>query len=296
METEKAEVFENETRSGKHGAAIWQLLHPQRHNPTYLLNAVPKLPGDLRMCVPKKLLQRRTPYGDLQFAANITPMHTVVDLHIDQCRDGLIQCIGQSKKLIIMWPLTEANKVNLEMDPNCPMKYSRIGPKLGGGIITIIDSSVTLLVPTGTVHGTVTMQGGGLVGINYIAIEGHHAGARCFRYELNTNLDDIKDILPIYADQLEASLGGNDRKRHQIVLKDWLTIYPRLLTLCEKSEKKTVHQLQRVSQAFKDLFKGPCRPEMSCCACEGDQFEGHFKAEHLESLERLIARQNKRRA
>ena len=96
-ELESAQAFENGERIRKHGAAIWQLHSPDPHNPTYLMNATSELSNDLRMCIPNGLLRKRTPYKNPTFGANITPRHTVVDLHLDQCRDNLVQCVGRVK-------------------------------------------------------------------------------------------------------------------------------------------------------------------------------------------------------
>jgi hypothetical protein len=57
------------------------------------MNASLQLPGDLKMCIPKRLCQELAPSGEV-FGANLTPEFTVVDLHIDQGRDGLIQMCG----------------------------------------------------------------------------------------------------------------------------------------------------------------------------------------------------------
>lgn len=81
---------------------------------------------------------------------------------------------------------------------------------------------------TGTIHATMTLTGGELVGLNWIAAEGHSTGARCLRYDVLVGPDPITSLLPIYIRiRCEASLKGSDRKRHQTVLEDWLMIYPR---------------------------------------------------------------------
>ena len=255
---ESAQAFENGERIGKHGAAIWQLQNPDPHNPTYLMNAAPELSNDLRMCIPNGLLQKRTPYKNPTFGANITPRHTVVDLHLDQCRDGLVQCVGKSKKVILMWPATVDNMKILQDHSHHLMKFIRIGHLLQGGIIIIVDSSVGLVMYTGTIHMTITLEAGVLVGINWVAAESHRVAARCFRYEIVARLEnDFNSVLAIYADQLEASLEGLDEIRHREVLEDWINICPLLMNGCKASStSKTVANLQRVYQIFEAFLEG----------------------------------------
>jgi len=166
-----AEAFENGERTGCPAAAIWQLQHPNSQNPTYLMNATLKLSNNLKMCAPKGLLQKRTPYRYPTFAANLTPRYTVVDLHLDQSRDGLIQCVGKSKKVILMWPATTYNMEIMLDNSDHRMKFNRVGHLLQGGIITIVGSSVGLVMYTGTIHMTITLEAGILVGINWVASE-----------------------------------------------------------------------------------------------------------------------------
>ena len=283
LELESAQAFENGERSGKHGAAIWQLQHPDPHNPTYLMNATPKLFNNAKMCVPNGLLRKRTPYKEPIFTANLTPMHTVVDLHLDQCRDGLIQCIGHSKKMILMWPIAESNRQLMRDHSNHRMKFVRMGHLLQGGIITILDSSVGLVMSTGTIHMTITLEAGVLVGLNWVAAECHRAGARCFEYEICANLEnDFSNVLGIYADQLEASLNGWDEVRHQEVLEDWMFIYPLLVTACNLPSKETVVELQRGHQALERFLQSPQALRLS------DDFRRNFQDAHMKELNLLI--------
>ncbi len=275
---------------------MWQLQHPDAHNPTYLMNAKLTLSDDLKMCVPKAIVRRRTPYKDVMFAANLTPRHTVIDCHLDQSRDGIIQCVGSSKKVVIMWPATDGNLELLQEDPTHSMKFARIGNRMKGGIIVSIDSRVGLEMCTGTIHMTITMEGGPLVGINYVSAEGHCAGARCFRYEMIARLErDSSTIFTIYADQLEASLEGNNQVRHQSVLQDWAINYSLLIMMCRNLPKSTVNELRRVVRTLRNLLKRPWPLKMSCCGYVGDQFEQHFEDAHMKDLELLIEGAGKRK-
>lgn len=282
-ELESAQVFENGERTGKHSAAIWQLQHPDPHNPTYLMNATLKLSNNVEMCIPNGLLLKRTPYKQPIFTANLTPMHTVVDLHLDQCRDGLIQCIGNGKKVVLMWPNAEPNRKLMRDHSNHQMKFIRIGQLLQGGIITIMDSSIGLVMSTGTIHMTITLEAGVLVGLNWVAAECHRAAARCVEYEICANLEnDFSTVLGIYADQLEASLDGWDEVRHQEVLEDWIIIYPLLVTACNLPSKETVIELQRGHQALEKFLQSPQASHLP------DDFRRNFQDSHMKDLNLLI--------
>jgi len=132
-----AEAFENEERSEKHGEAIWQLQHPNKENPTYLMNAKLQLPDDSKLCVPTSVSSKKTPYGDLIFGANLTPRHTIVDLHINQERDGLIVCIGDSKKIVLMWPATNSNMNLLRECSYHQANLFRVGSQLEGSTLSL---------------------------------------------------------------------------------------------------------------------------------------------------------------
>jgi len=110
------------------------------------MNTTLKLSNNLKMCVPKGLLQKRTPYRYSTFATNLTPRYTVVDLHLDKSRDGLIQCGGKSKKVILMWPGTTFDMEIMLDHSDHQMKFNRVGHLLQGGIITMVGSSVGLVM------------------------------------------------------------------------------------------------------------------------------------------------------
>ena len=253
------------------------------------MNAKLKLSDDLRMCIPNALLRKRTPYKPPTFSANLTPRHTVVDLHLDQGRDGLIQCVGKSRKIILMWPATVHNMEIMLAHSDHRMKFVRIGHLLQGGIITIVGSSVGLVMYTGTIHMTITLEAGLLVGINWVVSESHRAAARCFRYEIRACLeDDISSVLAIYADQLETSLEGWDEVRHQEVLEEWISVYPLLLTACKLPSKGVVTELGRMCHAFEAFLQGHQAPHLSCCGCMPDDYGRHFQDFHMKDLYLLI--------
>ncbi len=284
-----AEVFENGEQTGSPAAAIWQLQHPNSRNPTYLMNATLELSNNLKMCVPKGLLQKRTPHGYPTFAANLTPRYTVVDLHLDQSRDGLIQCVGKSKKVVLMWPATTYNMKIMLDHSNHQMKFNRVGHLLQGGIITIVGSSVGLVMYTGTIHMTITLEAGILVGINWVASECSRVAARCFRYEICAHLEnDISSVLAIYGDQLEASLNGWNEVRRREVLEDWITIHPLLVTAFKSMTKKGVNELQRVCQTIEASLQGHQAPGLSCCGCTPAEYGRHFQEYHMKDLRLLI--------
>ena len=256
------------------------------------MNAQLELSHDATLCIPSNVLTKRTPSTHpFIVTANLTPMHTVVDLHIDQGRDGLVQCIGGSKKIILMWPATIHNMEIMQDQSNQKMKFIRNGYCLQGGIIIVVDSSVCLVMYTGTIHMTITLEGGVLVGINWVAAEGHYAAARCFQYEIRTRLeDDISNVLGIYADQLDISLAGCDQFRHREVLEEWIIIYPLLVKACNSPTLNTTCELHRVCQTLKDSLERLQIPQRPCCGNIFDNYGQHFHDAHIKDLERLIPR------
>ena len=254
------------------------------------MNAQLKLSNDLTMCVPNDILAKRTPspYPPI-IAANLTPMHTVVDLHLDQGRDGLVQCIGGSQKIILMWPATVHNMKIMQDHSDQKMKFIRNGHLLRGGIIIVVDSSVCLVMYTGTIHMTITLEAGVLVGINWVAAECHCVAARCFRYEICARLeDDISNVLKIYVDQLDMSLAGYDQVRHREVLDEWTITYPLLIKECGTPTSDTLSELRRLYQTLKDSLERLQIPQLSCCDSIPHNYSQHFHDAHMKDLERLI--------
>lgn len=87
---------------------VWQLSNPDPDDPHYIMNV--NLPATIAMGIPRTFRSRLTSPPELPMTlANLTPQHTVVDVHLDQARKGVIQCIGRSKKLLLAWPATDLN-------------------------------------------------------------------------------------------------------------------------------------------------------------------------------------------
>jgi len=145
------------------------------------------------------------------------------------------------------------------------MKFNRVGHLLQGRIITLVGSSVGLVMYTGTIHMTVTLEPGILVGINWVASECPCVAARCFRYEICAHLEnDISSVLAINGDQLEASLNGWNEVRRREVLEDWITIC--LLIVHPKTKKHVLRSCctrQLIHQASRPARSGGAAPSSS---------------------------------
>ncbi len=223
------------------------------------------------MCLPKDLFTILTAYGDPSFAANLTPTDIIVDLHIDQGRDGLIQCIRSCKKIVLMWPAQNLNV--LLHQSNCQAKFIHAAHQLQWGIITIIDSNVGLAMFADTLHATITQEPSFLVGINWVSVENHRSAVRCFEYEIHSGMEsNIKSIFTIYADQLNASLDGNDTARHQQVLDDLVhIIYPILQD--RRDVNKLWVELADEHIAFDNFFTRTGKSLLSCYGCDPRNIE-----------------------
>jgi hypothetical protein len=65
------------------------------------MNASLQLSGNLNICISKYLYQELA-FSVKILGANLTSKFTVVDLHIDQGKDGLIQYMGKYRKIVFM--------------------------------------------------------------------------------------------------------------------------------------------------------------------------------------------------
>lgn len=185
------------------------------------MNIRPELAPDVNMCIPKAVHARRPPYKPPHFSGNITPRFVVVQPHIDVGQIGSILCIGDCKKIVVMWPPTTHNLDVMRKESGYAAIFQRVGHRLEGGIATVVDSSVALVMFTGTIHFTITLEPGILVGINWVSAECYRAGARCFQYEIDTNLEeDHSGAFEIFANQLDAALDGCDEDLHRVVFED----------------------------------------------------------------------------
>ena len=282
-----AQVFQNGGEVGEPGTAIWQLQHPNPDNPTYLVNAEPRLAKDLIMRIPTALLKKLTPYGSPDFGVNVTPMHTIVDIHIDQGRESLVQCIGSGRKIFLMWPATDHNMRLMRNFSDQPMRLFRMADQLQGGIMTAVDASVGLATFAGTIHATITLEPGLLVGITWISAENHRPAARCFKLELSTDVEEnLPGLFRIIADQIESSLQGFNSDRHREVLQDWTTYYPLMVRKCANMPAGLHNPLERLLQVFEDFFCRYRSLQWSCCG-SGTCNPEHFQDVHLGDLQAL---------
>lgn len=120
------------------------------------------------MRVPTSVLSKRTLHGDLIFSANLTPRYTIVDLHIDQGQDGLIVCVEDSKKIMLMWPATNLNMNLLQECFYHQANLVQVGSQLEEGITVMADSSKSLIMYSGTIRWLWTWGAISIIYLEYL--------------------------------------------------------------------------------------------------------------------------------
>lgn len=283
-------MFQNNERRGCWAKAAWQVSNPDPLNPHYILNA--KLPETIAMSIPRTLRSRITSFHELPLSlANLTPQHTVVDVHLDQCRNGLIQCIGRCKKLLLAWPATDLNLKTLIEAKSHSNKLLHISDRLEGGILISMDSSNGVVLFSGTIHATITLDSGPLVGINWLSAETYNPALRCIEYEFRTEVEDVAVVLAFYIEQIIPPLGRDENGDIEI-LQHVVASRQLIFDKCKEPSKETVDQLKRLIQLLRQYCQDPARssPQQVVCCCGSNpvpDFLQHFRQTHIEALRRF---------
>jgi hypothetical protein len=136
---------------------------------------------------------------------------------------GLMGCwdIVTGQKIILSWPpTTHSNCEIVRRGKPLSLECSR----LEGGIIALVDEeSPALILFAGTIHATVTLKGGVLIGINWLAANGYTSFEVSLRnYELPTrHLGDASSALSLYAQQIFLSLDQLEDTYANAIIIDW---------------------------------------------------------------------------
>ena len=101
---------------------------------------------------------------------NITPRYLLIDIHLDTSYTVIASPIKDRKKVLLLWPPTGHNlrlhHENWGRDQRLGylLESDRDGPRPEGGTIVVTDHGKALILPSGTLHSTLTTSGGLLAG------------------------------------------------------------------------------------------------------------------------------------
>ena len=147
---------------------------------------------------------------------NITPRYLFVDIHLDTSYTVIASPIKDCKKAWLLWPLTEDNlrlyheSWGRDQRLGYLLESDREGPRFEGGIIVVTDHSKALILPSGTLHSTLTTSGGLLAGSMIYVAQSILGSALSFIY---IRVDDSASLpgadSPGLGDQSKVSTYGS---------------------------------------------------------------------------------------
>jgi hypothetical protein len=250
----------------EYGEVILMLDNPPRtiSSPVpYIMNVVlGNLTTDWGYKLPRELPEDRQPppNSSLQIGANITPAHTMIDLHIDQGGDGSMQVFGKCRKICLFYPPTKHNLTLLRTSNELVnKKFYSVGSMLEGGVMYSLDSTAAIVMAACTIHTTLTLDGGVLFGANWLAKSGFQAMSKIVSYDLDSNFATCNwnYLLRLYYKQIEHSAHGSTRNQKAKIADIVLETIQRILDrIGEKTDKH--REKLAITSAIVDLVAPHC--------------------------------------
>ena len=262
--------------------ALLQLHRPDAANQTMIQNLLPtKLNCQLQ--IPNILRSYLQPHDDApKFTINVTPTYNFVDLHVDRGMEGLAITIEHCQKLWFLWPPTPGNLREFERVLRKGGGGRMVACNLDDGIITYTDSTMAIYVPAGWIHATLTLSGGFLAGITFVAAESIFITAQCFAMDLRHTPDEFEENCQHYIDALEVSLRTQDVAIELQAVESWVTLQSALQRLVTKKCKA----LADTMEIWSSFLAGDITWQACPCKWEGESFAAHFLSKHLYFLAR----------
>ncbi|KIW76812.1 hypothetical protein Z517_09256 [Fonsecaea pedrosoi CBS 271.37] len=281
-------------------ATFFTMTNPDISKPQSFLHNIPvELAPGQRMKVPKELFTKYRPIAaDHPMACNVTPTGSVFSPHLDTNRDGLIAVFGNCTKLIACWPASAENiEFLLKTEKMKPWEAFRyLVTKLSGGILLRLTMENALLMLAGTIHGTITIEGGVLIGINTNSVGSLVGAMVSVTYELRNNLlpdEDIPGLLepfvPLLDDKALKRLQNDRRHVEQELLREWPAAFDALLSRLSRVQDPEVLEeiVGKVKSTFKllkfrlaNMARDNDLPTGTCCGVVNDAT--HFISVHLD--------------
>ena len=278
------------------GRAFLQLHVPDPANPIMALNVRPSFAPKFH--VPFSLRSKlHTNHENTQFDCNITPKYSFVDIHIDRGTDGISHAMHGCSKFFFLYPPTSNNLEHYKALINHDCIISRAN--FEHGIAAYVDHASAIYLPAGWLHATVTLSGGFLTGITFLAAESIHITSACFAIEIATRPAEFGQNSDLYLTALSLALQSNQDVVQQDAIREWIALRGKLMVLFvehkkdktqkSKDKEKTTKNLKAFEKNVSDLWfawleeKGNCLQSCSC-GWEGGFFVDHFLEEHLQPL------------
>ncbi|KAI9706538.1 MAG: hypothetical protein M1836_003544 [Candelina mexicana] len=270
--------FQRGELPGDRGIALLQLTEPNPANQHMVLNMTPKsapefhIPDALRHCL-------RPNVDKPKLQINITPKYSFVDLHTDRGLDTVCITVDKCQKVWFLWPPTWHNLDEFEQLGRGEGRMVRCA--LDDGIIVYTDNTKAIFIPAGWIHATMTLSGGFLAGISFLAAESVMVTAKCLAMDLRLAPDDFEENCTNYLNGLNVALKARDATIAWQAVDSWTYIRPELQKLVD-DHPGALAQAVSIWREFLPRSDGWQRCP---CGWEGNSFKDHFSQDHLSFLQ-----------
>jgi hypothetical protein len=308
-------IEDNATKSAKNVPirhVLNQLLEPPTEGPLIVHNVI----LDAKKFNVSLLADKVTiPSSEHVYAAmNVTPVNTVVDVHIDQGTNGLSVGLGHESdpsvlkvhKIWFFWPPTEHNlSIYEELKRSNDLRLLRCN-ELEHGLIADFGINQGVFLPAGWLHATVTVRSGFLGGITINSPDTIRLASKLKAMDVRLQPWDLALHLDNYLDAIEVALSPEFDDSHNGTdpIEGWLELESSL-----RKVKFNTNRHRTTCSKILDAWKGYLERHLDldrhikCCACrlkrEGDEevgdgccwcrksrkkFRKHFWIEHLSFI------------
>ena len=296
-------VFERGQAGGEPATVYCQLAEPDSTNPTYIIGVQPiSLVRENPFRPPGEFFDIETPYMEQRVTFNITPKYSFVDLHIgeiwplnrsgrskmtdklDYGMDGLSAPMHKCQKIWFMYPPTEKNLSLMAKEDGQVVKMTRLAQSLEGGVMFYTSSDSAVYIPSGCIHGPLTVSGGFLVTMDFTTRNSVLPFSRYLNLNLYASLDQEgqRDCYYLYLECLSVALANG---RHNLAIKCWISVGDRL-----NQRASTDHKWKAAASACWGSFLSTRIPHGTICpcniGCHEIEFAEHFRDSHLWFLNR----------
>jgi hypothetical protein len=137
--------------------------------------------------------------------------------------DGISAVLGDCRKTFVLFPPTDDNFSWMRRECHNQGKLARGLEALHCGLITELDSSSAIFIPSGWSHAVFTTEGGFLVSIDCVTRQTVWTMSQYLRYQLYLEVETEKqaDCFFLFLDCLEVAL---DHGELSTSLRSWMNI------------------------------------------------------------------------
>ena len=161
--------------------------------------------------------------------------------------------------------------------------YEATHPEFDGAVMCVTTGNMSIYLPPGTIHCTITIREGYLYGINFTNPETIYNAHRLLHCQLKSKLSGEKEDKKHYIACLEAALNFSSSHNSEAYYKDaiegWIALGNFFLETFQKDERTHVRYIwEQFLNMHEDNILCPCHDQGSL---DSVHFRDHFRVHHL---------------